>query len=46
LKNLYVPHMSVNNILVPIVNLHIHSKKLYDFRADEPKEKLYIQDVL
>jgi hypothetical protein len=46
LKNLYVPHMSVNNILIPIVNLHIHSKKLYDFRADEPKEKLYIQDVV
>jgi hypothetical protein len=43
-KNLYVPHMYINNTLVPIINLHIHSKKLYDFRADEPTERLYIQD--
>jgi len=44
LKNMYVPHMYINNTIIPIVNLHIHSKKLYDFRSDVPKEKFYIHD--
>ena len=39
---LYVPHMIVEGIPVPIANLHIHSKRLHNFMADDPKETLFI----
>jgi hypothetical protein len=40
---LYKPHLSVNNQYIPIINLHIHSKKLECFLSDHPIENKYIK---
>lgn len=37
-KNLYKPFICINNTFYPIVNLHIHSKQLQNFMADNPIE--------
>lgn len=42
-NNLYIPHIVVNNKLIQIINLHIHSKELYKFMANNPLENKYIQ---
>lgn len=39
---LYVPYLYINGEYIRIVNLHIHSKDLQKFMADEPKETKYI----
>ena len=36
--NLYQPHILLNNVNIPIFNLHIHSKKLYKFNSKYPLE--------
>lgn len=42
INNLYVPHIKINNNLIRIINLHIHSKKLDKFMANDPLEDKYI----
>ena len=41
-NNVY-PHIKINNMLIPINNLHIHSKNLAQFRINNPIENKYIQ---
>ncbi len=41
-NNLYVPYLIVDKKLIKIVNLHIHSKDLYKFMANQPLENKYI----
>lgn len=41
-NNLYVPYVIVDNKLIKIVNLHIHSKDLHKFMANDPLENKYI----
>jgi hypothetical protein len=41
-NNLYIPHISINNNFIKIINLHIHSKELYKFMADDPLEDKFI----
>jgi hypothetical protein len=41
----YVPHIEINNELIPIVNLHIHSKNLKIFSSNSIEEKLFIKPV-
>jgi len=43
--NLFIPHLVVNNSLVRINNLHIHSKELYKFIADNPIENKFIKKI-
>jgi hypothetical protein len=38
----YVPHIQINGKLIPINNLHIHSKRLNDFSMDNPIENRFI----
>jgi hypothetical protein len=45
-ENLYVPHILVNGDLIQINNLHIHSKDLYKFMANNPFEEKYITKIL
>ena len=40
--NLYYPYIKVNDELIRIFNLHIHSKKLYLFLSNCPIEKKFI----
>lgn len=42
-RNDYFPYIEINNKLIPINNLHIHSKKLENFRTDNPVENEYIK---
>ena len=42
-KGLYQPHLYVNGNYIQIINLHIHSKNLSRFMADNPKETKLIQ---
>lgn len=42
-NNLYIPHIIIDNTLVPIVNLHIHSKYLGKFLAYNPIENKLIE---
>jgi hypothetical protein len=44
-NNLYIPHIKINNKLFPIFNLHIHSKKLFNFKADNPLEDKFIKFI-
>lgn len=44
--NLYVPYVIVDNKLIKIINLHIHSKELYKFMANHPLENKYITPFL
>jgi len=39
----YFPYIEINNKLILINNLHIHSKKLENFRIDNPVENKYIK---
>ncbi|PZO36305.1 MAG: hypothetical protein DCF19_21845 [Pseudanabaena frigida] len=41
-NNLYKPFISVDSKLIPIINLHIHSKELHKFLSDKPLENKYI----
>ena len=43
---LYVPHIEIDNKFVPVFNLHIHSKRLENFMADQPKETKLITQSL
>jgi hypothetical protein len=44
-NNLYVPHLEIDGELIPIVNLHIHSKRLHNFMANDPNESLFIKKI-
>ena len=43
--NYYIPHIQIKNNLIPINNLHIHSKNLNDFLIENPKDSIYINKV-
>lgn len=43
---LFIPHIVVDNNLVRINNLHIHSKELYKFIANNPLEDKFIKKIL
>jgi hypothetical protein len=43
INDLYVPHISINGILIKIINLHIHSKELYKFMGNDPIENNFIK---
>ena len=38
----YFPHIIINEKIIPINNLHIHSKNLKNFRIDNPIVNNYI----
>jgi len=42
---LFIPHLVVNNNLIRINNLHIHSKDLHKFIADNPLEDKLIKKI-
>jgi len=42
---LFIPHLVANNTLFRINNLHIHSKELNKFMADNPIEDKYIKKI-
>lgn len=44
-ENLYIPHLLVGKDLIQINNLHIHSKELYKFMANNPLEEKYITKI-
>lgn len=44
--NLWNPYLEVNNKLIKIINLHIHSKFLDKFLSDNPEENKYITKKL
>ena len=44
-ENYYFPYIEINNKFIPINNLHIHSKKLCDFRIDNCIENKYIKKI-
>ncbi len=39
----YFPYIEINNNMIPINNLHIHSKNLEQFKIDNPIENNYIE---
>jgi hypothetical protein len=41
-NNLYKPFILINNNLIKIINLHIHSKQLQNFLSDNPIESNYL----
>ena len=41
--NNHFPHIEINNKLIPINNLHIHCKKLENYRIENPIENKYIK---
>lgn len=43
--NLWNPYLEINNKLIKIVNLHIHSKTLNKFLSDNPEENNYIRKL-
>ena len=45
INNLYYPFININNELIQIFNLHIHSKKLNLFLSDNPIEKKFILET-
>jgi hypothetical protein len=45
IKRLFIPHLVVNNSLIRINNLHIHSKELFKFIADNPLEDKLIKKI-
>jgi len=40
---LYAPHILINNRVIKVINLHIHSKQLNQFMSNNPKEELLIK---
>lgn len=42
-KGLWRPYIMIDNGMIPIINLHIHSKSLQHFLADNPSELKYIK---
>jgi hypothetical protein len=43
INDLYCPHLYINNKMIRIINLHIHSKNLQNFMADNPNETKFIK---
>ena len=41
----YLPYIEINSNLIPINNLHIHCKKLENFRIEKPFENKYIRYI-
>ena len=41
----YLPHIEINNAMIPINNLHIHSKTLEKFSMNDPIENKFIQKL-
>lgn len=39
---IYTPYIKINDELIKIINLHIHSKSLYDFQSNYPNEQTFI----
>lgn len=44
-ENGYFPYIEINNKLIPINNLHIHSKNLKAFIVDNPLQNKYIKII-
>jgi len=44
-ENNFIPHLEINNELIPIVNLHIHRKNLNNFRGKQPIEDRLIKFI-
>jgi hypothetical protein len=44
-NNLFIPHILIDSSLIPIVNLHIHSKQLHHFMSSQPIENKCITFV-
>ena len=44
-NELYKPYILINSQYIPINNLHIHSKELYNFLADNPLENKLINII-
>ena len=42
---LYCPYISINNYLIKVINLHIHSKQLNKFMSNNPKEEMLIKKI-
>ncbi len=42
---LHCPYISINNYVIKVINLHIHSKQLNKFMSDNPKEELLIKKL-
>lgn len=40
---LYAPYILINNCIIKVINLHIHSKQLDQFMSNNPKEELLIK---
>ena len=45
INNLWNPYLEINNKLVKINNLHIHSKSLENFLSDNPEENILISKI-
>lgn len=45
-NNNYAPYIAINNKLVKIINLHIHSKDLNRFQTKNPLEDKYIKKII
>ena len=41
----YLPHIEINNAMIPINNLHIHSKTLEKFSMNDPIENKFIKKI-
>lgn len=41
-NGLFVPHLNIDGKMIQINNLHIHSKELHNFMANNPLEYKYI----
>ena len=42
---LHCPYIFINNHLIKVINLHIHSKNLNNFMSNNPKEELLIKKI-
>lgn len=42
---LHCPYIYINNYVIKVINLHIHSKQLNNFMSDNPKEELLIKKL-
>ena len=39
---IYTPYIKINDEIIKIINLHIHSKALFDFQSNYPNEQTFI----
>ena len=43
--NSYTPHILIDDEYIPIINLHIHSKRLNEFMGSKPLQNKYIEVI-